>query len=105
MLLFTQWHDTNQEGFLMQQIELLSDLLNIKRSSSIHCRHCDSSNLSFTKHMNWGPKLKAFHYRVHCKDCKKSYHVERTQEIYELVKDQKWIYSKNAKKRLAGKLR
>lgn len=64
------------------------------------CRNCNSEDVRFTKHMNWGPKIKTYHYRLHCNDCKRSYHTARTKEIFDLVKGQRWILSKNAKTRM-----
>lgn len=39
-----------------------------------------------------------YHYIVNCNECKKRYHVARTSEVYNLVKDLPWQLSKEAKK-------
>ena len=62
------------------------------------CRYCNSENITFFKRIHIGKIVKQFHYGVKCLDCRKKYKVERTKEIYEKVKDQKWEYSKNAKR-------
>lgn len=62
------------------------------------CRHCNSSNLEYSKTVGQGKKVTQFHYKIRCLDCKKNYHVPRTRFIFEKVKDLPWILSKNARK-------
>ena len=46
--------------------------------------------------IGWGPIMgKVYHYKVDCDSCGTSYNTKRTKEVYEKVKDQSWILSKN----------
>jgi late competence protein required for DNA uptake (superfamily II DNA/RNA helicase) len=63
------------------------------------CRHCNSDNVEYTKHLGWGEKTgTVYHYKLWCNDCKKVYHVKRTSAVYEQVKDQPWIKSSSVKR-------
>lgn len=43
---------------------------------------------------------KSFHYKEKCVKCGQSKFVQRTKEIYQLVKDKSWITSKKSRQRL-----
>ena len=59
------------------------------------CRFCDSNKVKYTKHIGWGEKEKiVYHYKAHCKDCKKTWYVKRTKEVFEKVEKKSWIKSK-----------
>jgi len=60
------------------------------------CRYCGSGNINFFKKINQGKKQKQFHYGVKCLNCQRKYHVERSKEIFEKVKDLPWEYSKHS---------
>lgn len=63
------------------------------------CRKCSSTKLEFSKIIGYGEKMgKVFHYKIKCKKCGTKYMTERTKEVYERVKDKKWILSKAYKK-------
>jgi C4-type Zn-finger protein len=65
----------------------------------MNCRECGSEDLKYSKHMGYGPVMgNVYEYRVNCGKCHASYTVKRTQEVYEKVKDQDWVKSKNARK-------
>lgn len=70
-----------------------------KKEDITICRHCKSSNTEFIKTLGFGKKQgNVYHYKLICEDCGKTYHVKRCKEVFDKVKDSKWIYSKNAKK-------
>lgn len=56
---------------------------------------CGSKNLSFSKILGLG----YIGYKSECRDCGRKRHVARTKEVYEIVKDQPWLKSKELKKR------
>jgi len=61
-----------------------------------HCRHCNSSHLYYQKVIGYGPKAgKVYHYKIICLGCNKRYNVERSKEMFELVKDKGWVKSKS----------
>ena len=60
------------------------------------CRKCLSDNIRFTKHIHSGKDGETYHYKLWCDDCFVNYHVTRNKEVYEFVKDQKWIFKKES---------
>jgi len=61
----------------------------------MQCRKCQSVDVWFTKHIHNGRKQgKSFHYKLHCRTCKTQYHIQRSKEVFELVKDTPWIVGK-----------
>ena len=62
------------------------------------CRNCQSTKVDYTKHMGFGMKMgKVYHYKLHCDNCHKSYHIKSDSYVYNKVKDKPWILSKSAK--------
>lgn len=59
------------------------------------CDKCGSKSLSFSKLLGLG----YIGYRAECKDCGRKRHVARTKEVFEKVKDQQWVKSKELLKR------
>jgi uncharacterized Zn finger protein len=59
------------------------------------CDKCGSLDLEFSKLLGIG----YIGYIVKCNNCGKKRHVARTKEVYEIVKDQPWVKSKELKKR------
>lgn len=63
------------------------------------CRYCKSNAVDYVKVLGWGKKMgKVYHYKLICTTCGKSYHVKRTKEVFEKVKNTPWIKSKAVKK-------
>ena len=71
----------------------------------VKCRKCNSYNIEVNKYIHKAIKggKDSFHYKISCRDCKSSYHTERTREIYEMVKDKQWLLSTAARKRAKKK--
>ena len=54
------------------------------------CDKCGGTNLGFDKLLGVG----YIGYRAQCRDCGRKRHVQRTKEVYEIVKNQTWVKSK-----------
>lgn len=71
-------------------------VLNSNNSVPIECPKCKTDALAYKvvtlKYK--GADIKAYHYKIKCPKCR-SFHVKRNKEMYELLKDTKWIPSKN----------
>lgn len=64
------------------------------RAFFMQCRHCNSTNLTFSKYIFKGKVQTQYHYEVKCKDCRKRYKVTRCKEVYDQVKDIPWKFKK-----------
>jgi len=62
------------------------------------CKNCNSSDIEVNKWIYGTEEKKIYHYIVTCNRCRKTYHTPRTKEVYELVKNKKWIFSKKFNK-------
>jgi len=66
----------------------------IESDKEMRCRKCNSDSMDYTKHINYGPKMgNVYHFKAHCLACGKSYHVSRTSQVFDKVKDKNWIKS------------
>lgn len=71
-----------------------------KKIPSTICDKCGSLDLKFSKLLGLG----YIGYKAECRDCGRKRHIARTKEVFEIVKDQQWIKSKELKKRESLKL-
>ncbi len=63
------------------------------------CPNCDSRNLKFGKQINI-KTVKQFMYYSRCLNCGTKQFLKRTGELYNMLKDQPWEFSKATRKRI-----